>query len=158
MFNEKLPRGSICFICHEQKMTGLTGLPSGDHLVLAPYATSAEQSLPQGGVVGNPLTRQSPKWEAGLDAKWTPNANTAIGRHAQPGRLAGRVGRGADRVQPALRPLLSRDVSATGEGPRNARLFTAGVARVKATYTFTSRASLRLIAQRVPMPSSAEVG
>jgi hypothetical protein len=78
VFNSKLPRGSSCFICHEQKMTGMTGLPSGNHLVLAPYATGAEQSLPQGGVVGNPLTRQSPKWEAGLDAKWTPNANTAI--------------------------------------------------------------------------------
>jgi hypothetical protein len=78
MFNSKLPRGSSCFICHEQKMTGMTGLPSGNHLVLAPYATGAEQSLPQGDVVGNPLTRQSPKWEAGLDAKWTPNANTAI--------------------------------------------------------------------------------
>ncbi|HEX4499443.1 MAG TPA: DUF5916 domain-containing protein [Thermoanaerobaculia bacterium] len=78
MFNSKQPRGSSCFVCHEQKMTGMTGLPSGNHLVLAPYATGAEESLPQGGVVGNPLARQSPKWEAGLDAKWTPNANTAI--------------------------------------------------------------------------------
>ncbi len=41
------------------------------------------------------------------------------------------------------------DVSPTGSGPREARLFTADVARVKATYTFTSRAFLRLIAQRV---------
>jgi len=41
------------------------------------------------------------------------------------------------------------DVSPTGTGPRDERLFTADVARVKATYNFTSRAFLRLIAQRV---------
>jgi hypothetical protein len=41
------------------------------------------------------------------------------------------------------------DVSPTGAGPRDSRLFTADVARLKATYTFTSRAFLRLIAQRV---------
>jgi hypothetical protein len=44
------------------------------------------------------------------------------------------------------------DVSPAGGGvlgDRDARLFTAEVARVKATYTFTSRAFLRLIAQRV---------
>ncbi len=77
MFNSKLPRGTTCFICHEQKMTGLTGLPSGNHAVLAPYATGSEQALPRGDA-GTPLERQSPRWEAGLDAKWTPNANTAI--------------------------------------------------------------------------------
>jgi hypothetical protein len=41
------------------------------------------------------------------------------------------------------------DVSRTGTGPRDQRLFTAEVARLKATYTFTSRAFLRLIGQRI---------
>jgi Domain of unknown function (DUF5916) len=41
------------------------------------------------------------------------------------------------------------DVSPTGRGPRDRRLFTADVARLKATYNFTSRAFLRLIGQRV---------
>ncbi|HEY0514001.1 MAG TPA: DUF5916 domain-containing protein [Thermoanaerobaculia bacterium] len=77
MFNSKLPRGSGCFICHEQKITGLSGLPSGNHLVLAPYATAERQSLPTGGP-GTPLASRPVRWEAGLDAKWTPNANTAI--------------------------------------------------------------------------------
>jgi hypothetical protein len=77
MFNSKLPRGSSCFICHEQKITGLTGLPSGNHLVLAPYATGRQEWRPEGDV-GTPLARGSADWEAGLDAKWTPNANTAI--------------------------------------------------------------------------------
>ena len=40
------------------------------------------------------------------------------------------------------------DVSPTGSGPRTLRLFTADVARLKATYTFSSRAFLRLIGQR----------
>lgn len=40
------------------------------------------------------------------------------------------------------------DVSPTGTGPRDQRLFTAEVSRLKATYTFTSRAFLRLIGQR----------
>jgi hypothetical protein len=80
MFNRKLPRGSSCFICHEQKITGLTGLPSGNHLVLAPYATAERQSLPAGpqGTIGTPLADRPVHAEAGLDAKWTPNANTAI--------------------------------------------------------------------------------
>ncbi len=47
------------------------------------------------------------------------------------------------------------DVSPTGR--REARLFTADVARVKATYTFTSRAFLRLIAQRIRTDRAAEL-
>jgi hypothetical protein len=77
MFNSKLPRGSSCFICHEQKITGLTGLPSGNHLVLAPYATGRLESAPEGDV-GSRLVDKPTQLEAGLDAKWTPNANTAI--------------------------------------------------------------------------------
>jgi hypothetical protein len=79
MFNRKLPRGSSCFICHEQKITGLSGLPSGNHLVLAPYATAERQSLPgtPDGTPG-PLVDRPVRAEVGLDAKWTPNANTAI--------------------------------------------------------------------------------
>jgi len=77
MFNSKLPRGSNCFICHSQKMTGLTGLPGGNHIVLAPYGTAGRQSFPVGNV-GSPLENEPVHWEAGLDAKWTPNANTAI--------------------------------------------------------------------------------
>jgi len=41
------------------------------------------------------------------------------------------------------------DVSPTGSGARNARLFTADIARLKATYNFTARSYLRVIAQRV---------
>ncbi|HEV8577601.1 MAG TPA: DUF5916 domain-containing protein [Thermoanaerobaculia bacterium] len=39
------------------------------------------------------------------------------------------------------------DVSPTGTGPRDQRLFTADVGRIKATYNFSARAFLRLIGQ-----------
>jgi hypothetical protein len=77
--NRKIPRGSSCFVCHELKITGLSGLPSGNHLVLAPYATAERQLLPAGPGGGpGPLADRPVHAEAGLDAKWTPNANTAI--------------------------------------------------------------------------------
>ena len=78
MFNSKLPRGSNCFICHAQKMTGLTGLPSGNHLVLAPYATGRQESAAGRRRRHPPGATEPADLEAGLDAKWTPNANTAI--------------------------------------------------------------------------------
>ncbi|HEX7181476.1 MAG TPA: DUF5916 domain-containing protein [Thermoanaerobaculia bacterium] len=77
MFNVKLPRGSSCFICHEAKITGLSGLPGGNHLVLAPYGTSKQTSRPE-GLLGTPLEDGSVEWDGGIDAKWTPNADTAI--------------------------------------------------------------------------------
>ncbi len=51
----------------------------------------------------------------------------------------------------ALQTIVNRrtlDVSPTGTGPRDERLFTAEVFRLKAIYTFNSRAYLRLIGQR----------
>lgn len=76
-FNVKLPRGSNCFICHEAKLTGLTGLPAGGHLVVAPYGTAKRSERPRGGP-GTPLEGGSVEWDGGVDAKWTPNADTAI--------------------------------------------------------------------------------
>jgi hypothetical protein len=77
MFDVKLPRGSSCLICHARKITGLTGLPGGNHAVLAPYVTGRRDSFPEGDP-GSRLENRPVHWEAGLDAKWTPNANTAI--------------------------------------------------------------------------------
>ena len=77
MFNVKLPRGVNCFICNEAKLTGLSGLPGGNHLVLAPYGTSKRTSRPE-GLPGTPLEDGPVEWDGGLDAKWTPNADTAI--------------------------------------------------------------------------------
>jgi len=77
-FSMKIPRGSSCFICHSNPLTGLTGLPSGGHLVVAPYATASQDAAPKGDVLGEPLENESVQADGGLDLKWTPNVNTAI--------------------------------------------------------------------------------
>ena len=75
------PRGSNCFICHETKLVGLVGLPSGNHLVAAPYATAKESGArtPNG-----PFANGAGIIDLGLDAKWTPNADTSLDAAANP--------------------------------------------------------------------------
>jgi hypothetical protein len=77
-FANRIPKGSNCFICNEDKITGLTGLPSGGHVVAAPYVTAKQQSIPREGVLGNDLVNHTPGGNGGLDVKWTPTADTAI--------------------------------------------------------------------------------
>jgi hypothetical protein len=79
MFSAKLPRGTNCFICHSNPLTGLSGLPKGGHLVAAPYGSGKDERLPQGGA--GSATRLGParaRADGGLDVKWTPNADNAI--------------------------------------------------------------------------------
>jgi hypothetical protein len=78
MFANKLPKGGNCFICNENKITGLTGLPQGGHIVAAPYMTVKEQGSPRNDTLGNKLVNAPAKIDGGLDVKWTPNADTAI--------------------------------------------------------------------------------
>jgi hypothetical protein len=79
MFSSKLPRGSNCFICHAAPLTGLSGLPKGGHLVLAPYAAGKSEQLPAGGPgTATRLGGARRQLQAGLDGKWTPNANNAV--------------------------------------------------------------------------------
>lgn len=82
-FSTKLPRGGNCFICRSNPLTGLTGLPSGGHLVVAPYATASQDAFPK-DALGSPLENESVKADAGLDVKWTPNVNTAIDATVNP--------------------------------------------------------------------------
>ena len=77
-FANKQPKGGNCFICNENKIAGLAGLPQGGHIVAAPYMTIKEQGTPRNGVLGNRLSNAPAKADAGIDVKWTPNADTAI--------------------------------------------------------------------------------
>ncbi len=77
-FANKLIKGGNCFICYENKITGLTGLPAGGHIVAAPYVTVKEQGTPRGNQLGNRIVNAPAKGETGLDVKWTPNADNAI--------------------------------------------------------------------------------
>jgi len=78
-FSNRLPRSSNCFVCHERDLVGLEGLPSGAHVIAAPYVSATQD----GGRVdpNDPSSRWVTKpirGNAGLDVKWLPNADTAI--------------------------------------------------------------------------------
>ncbi len=78
-FSNRLPRSSNCFICHERDLVGLEGLPSADHLVVAPYVTATEEGRRvDGNDVSSRFVNHPVRGNAGLDVKWLPNANTAI--------------------------------------------------------------------------------
>lgn len=83
MFTAKLPRDVSCFVCNYTPLTGIEKLPAAGGLVVAPYATASESSLPAGDL-GTPLESQGTDLNGGLDAKWTPNANTAIDATVNP--------------------------------------------------------------------------
>jgi len=76
-FSTKMPHGSNCFICHENTLEGLERLPSGGHLVAAPYVSASEGAHvaegPDKRFVSEPV-----KPHAGADVKFTPNADTAV--------------------------------------------------------------------------------
>ncbi|HEV8231274.1 MAG TPA: DUF5916 domain-containing protein, partial [Thermoanaerobaculia bacterium] len=76
-FSTKLPRGGNCFICRSNPLIGLRGLPSGGHLVVAPYATASQEAFPR-DELGSPLENDDIEPDAGLDVKWTPGVNMAI--------------------------------------------------------------------------------
>lgn len=72
-----IPFGGNCWICRSRELTGLTDLPSGGHLVAAPYVTGQRRSTPE-GQPGSPLEDRDPEADAGLDVKWTPSASNAL--------------------------------------------------------------------------------
>jgi hypothetical protein len=82
-FNVKLPRGGSCFVCRSTTLTGLEGLPSGGHLVIAPYVTGRQEGTAVGGP-GTPWRNEQVKGGAGLDLKWTPTASTAVDATVKP--------------------------------------------------------------------------
>jgi Domain of unknown function (DUF5916) len=75
-FSARLPRDVSCFICNSSKLSGLTNLPHGSHLVVAPYASG--QRVDATDSPGQPLENGDFDSEFGVDAKWSPLANLAI--------------------------------------------------------------------------------
>ncbi len=76
MFTSKLPRDVNCFVCNFGKVTGLQGLPAGDHFVAAPYMTANQ--LGETSELGTPLRNHQVGTDAGLDFKWNPTADMAV--------------------------------------------------------------------------------
>ncbi|HSS44901.1 MAG TPA: DUF5916 domain-containing protein [Thermoanaerobaculia bacterium] len=77
MFSARLPRGGNCFICNSNPLTGLEHLPAGGHLIVAPYGTAKQESVPRDSL-GSPLVNKPIRGDGGVDAKWIPNENNAI--------------------------------------------------------------------------------
>ncbi|HEX7152879.1 MAG TPA: DUF5916 domain-containing protein [Thermoanaerobaculia bacterium] len=79
IFTNRLPRGSNCFVCNSQKITGLTDLPRGGNIVAAPYFTARSSgALRDADDLRSGLVTRPAGADAGFDLKWTPNADTAI--------------------------------------------------------------------------------
>jgi hypothetical protein len=76
-FSAKLPRSGNCFVCRSNTLVGLDHLPSGGHLVAAPYVSASESAHPREDL-GSPLVSDPVEPHAGLDVKYTPNANNAL--------------------------------------------------------------------------------
>jgi hypothetical protein len=76
MFSARLPRGRNCFICSENVLTGLSGLPPGGNIVAAPYVTASQETVPRED--GNGLVGKPAEFDGGLDVKWTPSAGVAL--------------------------------------------------------------------------------
>ncbi|HVR39731.1 MAG TPA: DUF5916 domain-containing protein [Thermoanaerobaculia bacterium] len=77
MFANRIPRGNNCFICTRNPLIGLQGLPAGGHLVAAPYVSAREVGTAR-NEPGDDFVNRPVGGDAGLDLKWTPNADTAI--------------------------------------------------------------------------------
>lgn len=77
MFTHRLPRGQNCFVCNFGKVAGFSGLPSGGHVVVAPYVAANLTGSPRAGATDQ-LTYRPASGDGGLDVKWTPNEHTAV--------------------------------------------------------------------------------
>ena len=79
-----IPRGSNCTVCRENRLEGLEHLPTGGHLVVAPYMSGSETARPRHDDLGQPLVGAPIEPQAGLDLKLTPNANDAVDATIKP--------------------------------------------------------------------------
>jgi hypothetical protein len=77
------PRGSNCLLCHEMEISGLAGLPSAGHIVVAPYGTAKEVGEAREGP-GTSFVNRPFDFDGGLDVKWTPNADNALDATVNP--------------------------------------------------------------------------
>src|SRR5438067_1071027 len=77
MYANKIPRGGNCFICNENTLTGLKGLPPAGHITVAPYVTAKAVGEPRDGA-GTPFVNRPVGTNAGADLKWTPTPDSVV--------------------------------------------------------------------------------
>ena len=73
MANTTIPKNSNCYLCHASDLTGLTALPAGGHLTLAPYST-AQRDEHRASDLRSPVVTDPLESDVGLDLKWSPSA------------------------------------------------------------------------------------
>jgi hypothetical protein len=73
----RMPRGFNCYVCHANPLEGLEQLPTGSHVVAAPYTSTSSTSRPESGL-GSPLRTEPLERRVGLDIKYSPNSDTAV--------------------------------------------------------------------------------
>ena len=79
-YSAPLDRGANCYICHMHEVTGLTDLPSSNHLVVAPFATGSHLSERN----SNDDFEGESDADVGVDVKWNPTANSTIDATIEP--------------------------------------------------------------------------
>ncbi len=79
----RMPRGFNCFVCHANPLEGLQGLPTGGHLVAAPYVSTSSVAHPAAGI-GSPLVADPLQQHIGIDVKFTPNSDTVVDATVKP--------------------------------------------------------------------------
>src|SRR5205807_8250049 len=82
-FTARLPRDSNCFVCRANVLTGLEHLPSGGHLVVAPYVAASDVAEAP-GAVGSSLGAAVVHSHIGVDVKYLPTADNAIDLTVKP--------------------------------------------------------------------------
>jgi hypothetical protein len=82
-FTARIPRDSNCLVCRANVLTGLDRLPSGGHIVVAPYAAASDVAQSSGDA-GTPLGAAALRSHVGVDVKYLPNADNAIDLTVKP--------------------------------------------------------------------------
>ncbi len=73
-----------CFICNENRLVGLEGIPQGQHFVFAPYGVARRSDLPPAGSPGEPLEQGAVKSDFGFDLKWNPSPRHTVDMTVHP--------------------------------------------------------------------------
>jgi hypothetical protein len=75
-FTTQRPHDSPCFICRANPVVGLSDLPAGGGIVIAPYVSGSYVGRP--AELGSRLSYRDPDLAGGFDAKWRPSAATVV--------------------------------------------------------------------------------
>ncbi|HYS52715.1 MAG TPA: DUF5916 domain-containing protein [Thermoanaerobaculia bacterium] len=74
MAGNRFPKGRNCFVCYATALHGLTGLPRGGHVTVAPYSTAAREEQ----WTGARLSAEPLRSNSGADFKWSASPKLTI--------------------------------------------------------------------------------